>query len=106
MEKSEITIVFDNVRLEALEFYLKKESTSIQKRMDEAMRQLYESAVPEAVREYLDSRAAPPSKSKRPSRSSPGKSPERPVEPAGQAAAAKEERRSLNEKQRNLPVGG
>lgn len=92
MEKSEIKVVFDNVRLEALEFYLKKENTTIQKRMDEALRQLYESAVPEAVREYLDSRAAPPSKSKRPSRPSPEKSPEKPVKPAGQAAdAAKEE---------------
>nr|WP_326184182.1 DUF6103 family protein [uncultured Oscillibacter sp.] len=90
MEKREIIVTFDNVRLDALEFYLKKENTSIQKRMDEALRQLYESTVPEAVREYLDSRAAPPAKSKRPSRPpSPGKIP---AKAAGQAAdAAKEE---------------
>lgn len=92
MEKDEITVAFDHTRLDALEFYLKKENTTIHKRMDEALRQLYDSAVPEAVREYLDSRAAPPSKSKRPSRPSPGKSPEKPVKPAGQAAdTAKEE---------------
>lgn len=88
MEKREIIVVFDNMRLDALEFYLKKENTSIQKRMDETLRQLYESTVPEAVREYLDSRAAPPSKPKRPSRPSPGKIPAKAV---GQAAAAKEE---------------
>lgn len=69
MEKSEITVAFDHTRLEALEFYLKKENSSVQKRMDEALRQLYESTVPEPVREYLDSKI-PPARPKRPSRPS------------------------------------
>ena len=38
MEKSEITISFDCERLEALEFYLGKEHSSVQKRMEEALR--------------------------------------------------------------------
>lgn len=69
MEKSEIIVAFDHTRLEALEFYLKKENSSVQKRMDEALRHLYESTVPEPVREYLDSKV-PPARPKRPSRPS------------------------------------
>ncbi len=37
----------------------------MQSRMDDALKQLYEQAVPEAVREYLDSKAAPAPKPKR-----------------------------------------
>lgn len=68
MEKCEITITLDRERLEALEFYLKKENTGVQKRMDEALRQLYERSVPEPVREYLDRKAAP-ARPRRPPRS-------------------------------------
>ena len=68
MEKNEITLSFDGERMCALTIYLKKENTTVQEKMDEAMRQLYERAVPEAVREYLDAKNAPPPK--RPSRSS------------------------------------
>lgn len=68
MEKCEIVVSFDSERLNALDFYLKKENSSVQKRMDEALRQLYESVVPEPVREYLDSKTAPAAKPKRPPR--------------------------------------
>lgn len=68
MEKCEITITLDREHLEALEFYLKKENTGVQKRMDEALRQLYERSVPEPVREYLDRKAAP-ERPRRPRRS-------------------------------------
>lgn len=105
MEKREIIVTFDNARLDALEFYLKKENTSIQKRMDEALRQLYESTVPEAVREYLDSRAAPPSKPKRPSRPL-RESSRRGRQNRTAKLLPRQGRSSLNEKQRNLPVGG
>ena len=37
----------------------------MQSRLDDALKQLYEQAVPEAVREYLDSKAAPAPKPKR-----------------------------------------
>ena len=59
MKKTSITISFEDEKLAALEFSLKKENTSAQAKMDEALRQLYERTVPEPVREDLDSRAAP-----------------------------------------------
>lgn len=72
MEKSEIKLAFDSERMDALSFYLKKENATVQRKMDEALRQLYETAVPEPVREYLDARAAPP-RPKRPPRPSQAK---------------------------------
>ena len=54
MEKIEITLAFDGEKLDALEYALRKERTTVQKQMDEALRQLYEAKVPEAVRDYLD----------------------------------------------------
>ena len=70
MEKTEITLSLDSEKMDALAYYLKKESATAQGKMDEALRQLYESAVPEAVREFLDAKSAPPKPTKRPPRSS------------------------------------
>ncbi len=72
MEKTEITLSFDSERMRALTIYLKMENTTVQEKMDEAMRQLYEKMVPAPVREYLDIVSAPP-KPKRPSRPSQAK---------------------------------
>ena len=69
MEKTDITLSLDSEKMDALAYYLKKESATAQSKMDEALRQLYESAVPEAVREFLDAKSAPP-KPKRPPRPS------------------------------------
>lgn len=67
MKKTNITLTFDDDKLDALEFSLRKEHSSVQSRLDDALKQLYEQAVPEAVREYLDSKAAPAAvKPKRP----------------------------------------
>ena len=52
MEKIEITLVFDGEKLDALEYALRKERTTVQKQMDEAK-------VPEAVRDYLDNKNKP-----------------------------------------------
>ncbi len=68
MEKAEITLSFDNERMRALTIYLKMENTTVQEKMDEAMRQLYESTVPEPVREYLEIVSAPSARPKRPPR--------------------------------------
>ena len=68
MEKNEITLSFDSEKMEALVFYLKKENTTVQKKMDEA-RLFYEQTVPEPLREYLDAKSAP-ARPKRPSRPS------------------------------------
>ena len=66
MEKVDITLAFDQEKLNALEYYLKKEKTTAQRRLEESLAQLYEQAVPGPVREYLDSRSAPPPRPRRP----------------------------------------
>lgn len=70
MEKNEIALSFDSEKMEALAFYLKKENGTVQKKMVEALRQLYESTVPDSVREYLDAKSAPAVRPKRPPRPS------------------------------------
>ena len=75
MEKNELTLSFNSEKMTALSIYLKKENTTVQKKMEEALRQLYETAVPEPVREYLDIRSAPVH-------------PRRPVRPSHPKAAA------------------
>ena len=69
MGETNITINFDAAKLDALEFVLRKQRSSVQRRMAEILQQLYESEVPEAVREYVDSRSAPAAKPKRPVKS-------------------------------------
>ena len=59
MTKREITLTFEDEKLEALEYALRKERTAVQKQMDEALRQFYETKVPEAVRDYLDNKGKP-----------------------------------------------
>ena len=66
MEKAIIELSFDADKLEALEYCLEKERTTVKKRMAELLQQLHEEKVPEAVREYLDRKSAPASRSRRP----------------------------------------
>ena len=61
MKKENIMIPFESEQLAALEFSLKKKNTSVQAQLEELLKCLYESEVPEPVREYLDSRPSPPS---------------------------------------------
>ena len=58
MKKVEITLSFDEEKLEALEFVLRKEKTTVKKKLDEALVQLYAQSVPEPVREYLESKSS------------------------------------------------
>ena len=88
MKKVNITITFDDDKLDALEFSLRKEHSSVQARMDDALKQLYEQTVPEAVREYLDSKVVPASKPKRTAKSATPKTPSN--EPKPTAVAVKE----------------
>ena len=69
MSKIEVTLTFDDAKMEALEFYLRKENGTVQKRMDEALRRLYEETVPEEVREFVDRKSPPPPRPKRPAKS-------------------------------------
>ena len=45
MESKNITIGFDAAKLDALEFVLRKQRSSVQRRMEEVLQQLYESEV-------------------------------------------------------------
>lgn len=83
MKKATITLAFDDEKLDALEFSLKKENATAQDRMDDALKVLYEKTVPEPVQEYLDSRAAPAVKPKRPVKPAPKSAPVvKPIVPA------------------------
>ncbi len=86
MEKHEITLSFDSERMRALTIYLKMENATVQEKMDEAMRQIYERTVPEPVREYLDIISAPAARPKRPARPSQpkGEPSKAPAAPAGE----------------------
>lgn len=68
MGETNITINFDAAKMDALEFALRKQRSSVQRRMAEMLQQLYESEVPEAVREYVDSKIAPAARPKRPAK--------------------------------------
>lgn len=59
MKKIDIILSFEEEKLEALEFSLRKEKSSVQKKMQEELAALYEKSVPEAVREYLERKSAP-----------------------------------------------
>ena len=88
MKKVNITLAFDDDKLDALEFSLKKENSSVQSRMEDALRQLYEKTVPEPVREYLDSKTVPAPKPKRTAKSAVPKTPS--SEPKPMAVTVKE----------------
>ena len=51
MKKENVTITFESEQLAALEFSLKKKNTSVQAQLEELLKCLYESEVPEPVRE-------------------------------------------------------
>lgn len=69
MQKVDISLSMESDKMEALDFFLKKEKTSVQAQMDKALLDLYERSVPDAVREYLDGKSAPAPKAKRTVRS-------------------------------------
>ncbi len=62
MSRVTIEIPFDEEKLKALDFSLQKENTTAQKRMEQALAELYEKAVPDALREYVDSKSTPAAK--------------------------------------------
>ena len=68
MKKENVTITFESEQLAALEFSLRKKNTSVQAQLEELLKCLYESEVPEPVREYLESRTAPVARPRRPAR--------------------------------------
>lgn len=79
MKKESIMIPFESEQLAALDFSLKKKNTSVQVQMEKTLRELYEAEVPEPLREYLDSKAAPAAVK-----------PKRPVKPAAPKSQSSE----------------
>ena len=86
MEKTTITLTMEDYKLDALEYVLRKEGSSVQKRLGETLTELYESAVPSDVREYVESRNAParprrPAKPSQPKHKPQDESPDEDAEP-------------------------
>ena len=75
MKKATVTVTFDDEKLGALEFSLRKEHSSVQEHLEDALNALYEKTVPEPLREYLDSKAAPAPKPKRTAKAAAPKAP-------------------------------
>ena len=85
MSKVPLTFSFEEDKLEAMEVFLKKEGSSIQKKMEETLKKLYEEVVPEPVREFVDAKAG--GKPKRPAPSpKPKPTPKAKSEPGKEAA--------------------
>ena len=99
MSKIEGTLTFDDEKLEALEFYLRKANATVQKRMDEALRRLYEETVPEEVREFVDRKSPPPPRPKRPAKPPAPK-------PAPPQNENKDEKEESDGQRRDQPVAG
>lgn len=68
MKKANINVAFDEEKLSALEFSLKKDGSSVQAELVQTLEQLYEQAVPQPVREFLDNRSVLQSRPRRPAR--------------------------------------
>ena len=88
MKKATVTVTFDDEKLGALEFSLRKEHSSVQEHLEDALNALYEKTVPEPLREYLDSKAVPAPKPKRAAKSAAPKTSS--SEPKAMAAVVKE----------------
>ena len=79
--KAKISVEFDEEKLYALELELKKERATAAQLLGKTLDELYEKKVPEAVREFIDSKAV--AKVKRPPRpaSKPAGTPGKQAEP-------------------------
>ena len=88
MKKATVTVTFDDEKLGALEFSLRKEHSSVQEHLEDALNALYEKTVPEPLREYLDSKTVPAPKPKRTAKSAVPKTPS--SEPKPMATVVKE----------------
>ena len=80
MEKVSIELSFEADKLEALEYCLQKERTTVKKKMAESLQQLYE----EKVREYLDRKNTPASRPRRLRPQKQTRKEEAPIEPGAE----------------------
>lgn len=59
MKKATVTIAFDDEKLGALEFSLRKEHSSVQEHLEDALNALYEKTVPERCGSIWTARPLP-----------------------------------------------
>ena len=81
MNKIDLTVPFEDDKLDALTHFLKKKGTTPLKELAKTLDTLYEQVVPKEVREYIESRSAPASRPK----------PKPAPKPAASVTVAKEE---------------
>lgn len=55
MKKATITVQFEQGKLRALEFYIRKKDSTLEAEIDDFMAKLYEKYVPAQTREYIES---------------------------------------------------
>ena len=71
-EKVSVTLRIEAAKLDVLEFFLKEQqNTTAQKKLEQNLRELYETTVPEEMRRYLESKSGASAKPKRPARPAP-----------------------------------
>ena len=59
MAEREIKIGFPEVKMEALEFFLKENDTTVEKVLREHLDKTYEKSVPQQVRKFVESKMIP-----------------------------------------------
>lgn len=65
MEKINLTVSIEDIRLDALQFFLaSKENTTPQEELEKMLVEMYEKYVPAETRQYLDSKLRPAAASK------------------------------------------
>ena len=59
MAEKEIKITFEEVKMEALEFFLREQNTTVEKVLKEHLDKTYEKSVPQQVRKFVESKIEP-----------------------------------------------
>ena len=59
MAEKEIKIGFSEAKMEALEFFLRENDSTVEKALREHLDKLYEKSVPQQVRKFVESKLAP-----------------------------------------------
>jgi len=72
MKQTTFTVKYDEEKLSAIRQYMGKKDVDFERELTEAMGKMYEKYVPQAVREYIESREDTPPTARRPARSQAG----------------------------------
>ena len=58
MEKTTLTVCFDNEKMDALTYHMGKKDADLRTELQDTVQKLYEKYVPQATRDYIDDRLA------------------------------------------------